>query len=451
MATQSMNRRQLLQGMAAGVGMLTLAACAPVMTPAAAPAAGDSAPAPAQEPITVTLWSSFTGKNGEAEAELVKRFNESQGDVQIDYQFQGSYEETAQKLTAALQAQTAPDISLLSDVWWFKFYLNNVLLPLDDLLAAESVDLADYQDSLINEGLRQGKHYWVPFARSTPLFYYNKQMWAEAGLPDRGPETWAEFSEWAPKLVKMDGDAMATSAFVHPDGASYIAWLFQPVSWQFGGRFSDPDFTMHLTDENTVRAGQFYADSIHSMKWARPSKDIGADFINGLAAASMMSTGSMGGVKANATFDFGTAFLPKETNFGCCTGGAGLAILANTPEEKRLPAMRYIAFASSPELTEFWAQNTGYMPVRKSALTSESMQTYFAEFPQFKTATEQLPLTQPQDAARVFVPNGDQIIGKGLERITVQSEDVATVFAEVQTILEQEAQPVLEKLREIEG
>jgi sn-glycerol 3-phosphate transport system substrate-binding protein len=102
-------------------------------------------------------------------------------------------------------------------------------------------------------------------------------------------------------------------------------------------------------------------------------------------------------------------------------------------------------------LTEFWAQNTGYMPVRKSALTSESMQTYFAEFPQFKTATEQLPLTQPQDAARVFVPNGDQIIGKGLERITVQSEDVATVFAEVQTILEQEAQPVLEKLREIEG
>jgi sn-glycerol 3-phosphate transport system substrate-binding protein len=113
--------------------------------------------------------------------------------------------------------------------------------------------------------------------------------------------------------------------------------------------------------------------------------------------------------------------------------------------------MTYVAFASNPESQTFWAQNTGYMPVRKSALESEAMQTYFTEFPQFKTATEQLALTQPQDAARVFVPNGDQIIGAGLERITVQSEDVATVFAEVQTIPETEAAPVLEALQAVEG
>ena len=79
------------------------------------------------------------------------------------------------------------------------------------------------------------------------------------------------------------------------------------------------------------------------------------------------------------------------------------------------------------------------------------MQDYFVEFPQFKTATDQLPLTQPQDSARVFVPNGDQIIGKGLERITVQSEDVATVFADVQAIMEREAQPVIEALRAAPG
>jgi len=453
MSDYRLSRRSLLQSMGAGAGMLVLAACAPVLAPVATTGSSESATSssPAKAPLTVTLWSSFTGKNGEAETELVKRFNESQGDVILDYQFQGNYEETAQKLTAALQAKTAPDVSLLSDVWWFKFYLAQAILPLDDLLAAEKVDVADYQDALINEGVRLGKHYWVPFARSTPLFYYNKEQWAEAGLPDRGPETWQEFSEWAPKLVKMDGDTMNVAAFVHPDGASYIAWLFQPVVWQFGGKYSDPDFTMHLTDENTVRAGQFYKDSVHDLNWARPTKDVAADFINGLAAATMASTGAMGGVKANAKFDFGTAFLPKETNFGCCTGGAGLAILANTPDEKRQPAMQYIAFASNPENQAFWAQNTGYMPVRKSALESQSMQDYFVEFPQFKTATDQLPLTQPQDSARVFVPNGDQIIGKGLERITVQSEDVATVFADVQAIMEREAQPVIEALRAVEG
>ncbi|MFZ4850390.1 MAG: ABC transporter substrate-binding protein [Caldilinea sp.] len=444
--SNQLSRRQFLWSAGAGVSALALAACVPATLPAAQPDA-----APAAEPVTLTVWSSFSGKNGEAETELVKRFNESQSNVVVDYQFQGNYEETAQKVTAALQARTAPEVSLLSDVWWFKFYLSQNLLPLDDLLSAQNIDLADYQDSLINEGVRQGKHYWMPFARSTPLFYYNKEKWAAAGLPDRGPETWDEFVEWAPTLLQKEGDELKVSAFAHPDGASYIAWLFQGVAWQFNGSYSDPDFTMRMTDEATLEAGQFYKDTVHNYGWAVPSKDISSDFINGLTAASMMSTGSMGGIKANATFEFGTAFLPKKYQFGCCTGGAGLAILASTPAEKQEAAMSYIAFVSNPENTTYWAQNTGYMPVRKSALQSEAMQSYFVEFPQFKTATEQLALTRPQDAARVFVPNGDQIIGSALERITVQSDDVAVAFADVNAILETEAQPVLEALRAIEG
>jgi sn-glycerol 3-phosphate transport system substrate-binding protein len=436
--------------MSAGAGVVALAACAPMAAPGAAPS-GAGAAAPAAEPLTITLWSSFTGKNGEAETELVKRYNESQSDVVVDYQFQGNYEETAQKVTAALQARTAPDISLMSDVWWFKFYLNQAIIPLDDLINAKSIDLNDYQDSLINEGVRKGQHFWMPFARSTPLFYYNKEKWEAAGLPDRGPETWDEFMEWAPALTEMDGSEMKTAAFSHPDGASYIAWLFQGVAWQFNGAYSDPDFTMRMTDDATIEAGEFYRSTVHEYKWARPSKDLTSDFVNGFTAAAMMSTGSMGGVKANAKFEFGTAFLPKKYNFGCCTGGAGLAILAGTPEGKRSAGMDYLAFATDPDLQVFWAQSTGYMPVRKSALESDAMQAYFEEFPQFKTATEQLALTRAQDSARVFVPNGDQIIGKGLERITVQADDVATAFADVQAILEQEAAPVVEALRAIEG
>ena len=143
MATQ-MNRRQLLKTLGAGASMMALAACAPVGTPSAAPSGESGAAAPAAEAVTVTLWSSFTGANGEAETALVDKFNEEMdGRVTLDYQFQGSYEETAQKVTAALQARTAPDVSLLSDVWWFKFYLNQTLVPLDDLLSAQEVDLED--------------------------------------------------------------------------------------------------------------------------------------------------------------------------------------------------------------------------------------------------------------------------------------------------------------------
>jgi sn-glycerol 3-phosphate transport system substrate-binding protein len=121
-------------------------------------------------------------------------------------------------------------------------------------------------------------------------------------------------------------------------------------------------------------------------------------------------------------------------------------VLAGSPPEKQEAAFKYIAFATSPEITTYWSQTTGYMPVRKSAAASEAMQAFYVENPNFKTAVDQLPKTQPQDAARVFIPNGDQIIGKGLERITVNGEAPQGVFDEVAATLTEEAQPVLEAI-----
>jgi hypothetical protein len=37
----------------------------------------------------------------------------------------------------------------------------------------------------------------------------------------------------------------------------------------------------------------------------------------------MMSTGSMGGIKANATFEFGTAFLPKKETSAAARAAPG--------------------------------------------------------------------------------------------------------------------------------
>lgn len=457
------SRRQFLRSMAFAGGAALVAACgaqavaeptAPVEQ-TATPLQPTSAPAVvatlASSTVDITYWGSFSGALGDAEKAMVDAYNASQSDVKVTLEFQGNYEETAQKLTAAIQAKKTPDVSLMSDVWWFKFYLAGALQPLKDLMAVEKVDTTDYADSLINEGTRKGDLWWVPFARSTPLFYYNKDIFAEAGLPDRGPATWAEFAEWAPKLVKMDGGSMTRAAFAHPNSASYVAWLFQGVIWQHSGRYSDPDFTIRIQEENGVRAGKFYQDSVLTGKWASNAKDVGADFLGGLTAATIASTGGLAGFEKNATFKVGTAMLPTVDQFGCPTGGAGLGILANLPIEKQQAAMKFIAHASSPETTTTWSQSTGYMPVRKSAVASEAMQAFFAERPNFKTAVEQLAKTTPQDSARVFIPGGDLIIGKGLERIMIGGEDVATVWGDVKLTLEETGAPIVSALASVEG
>ena len=437
-------RRRLLKGMGLGVGAAALAACSAPATELAKPAA-PTVVSSLGSTVTIVHWGFSGGNLEKREKELAAKFNDSQKEVKIDLQVQGSYEETANKLTAALSAKQAPDMVLLSDVWWFKFARAKALLGLNELVAAEKgIDPKDFVESLWNEGVRKGSQYWVPFARSTPLFYYNKDMLKAAGF-DKAPTTWQEVEAMAPKLVKKDGDAIKVAAFAHPDdtNSSYIAWLFQCVAWEFGGGYSTPDLSkFNLLDADTIRAAQFVADSVNKGKWAISSKDVTKDFTSGLTAMVMMSTGGLAGTLADSKFEVGTAFLPTEKTFGCCTGGSGLAIPTTTPKEKAQAAMKYIAYATGNEGGAFWAQNSGYMPVRTSTAITQSYKDFFAKNPQFKTAVDQLPKTRPQDAARNFIPGGDNIIGKGLGRIITGKEDVTKVWKDITAQLEKEAEPV---------
>jgi sn-glycerol 3-phosphate transport system substrate-binding protein len=417
---------------------------------AQAPVAAAPAPAGAAT-AKILYWGSFAGNLGKAEQTTVERFNSQAKSVQVDYQFQGSYEETANKISAALAAkQGTPDATLLSDVWWQKFWLNKTIAPLDAYLAAQKVDKADYVDSFANEGTRQGKLMWIPFARSTPMAYFNKDHFKEAGLPDRTPETWTEFLEWAPKLTKKEGTEIKRAAFGMPLGASYNAWVFQPVVWQWGGRYSDDDMNIKVQERESVEAGQHYQDLVFKHKIATVPKNHEVDFENGLISMIFGSTAGLAAREANSKFPVGTGFLPKgPAGFGCCTGGSGLALMATTTEEKRTAAFEFVKFATSTEHTTWWSQNTGYMPVRKSALDSREMNDFYKQKPNFTTAVKQLPLTKPQDWARVGIPNGDGIIGKALERITIAQEPVGPVFKDLQAQLEKEGKPIVEQFRRL--
>ena len=459
----ALNRRDVLKGIGGVAGVALLAACsqpsssnppAAQAPTAAAAAAAKTAPAPAQTAApkvaatgslaSVTFWGAFGGHNADVQQQLVDRFNQSQKDVQVNLENQNSYENLAAKLTAALQARNAPEIVLLSDVWWFKFYLNKTLQPLDDLMKAEQINPTDYVDVFYKETVRAGKQVVLPFARSTPIFYYNKDAWSKAGLPDRGPNTWDEFiNDFAPKLKGQ-------APVVHGLGgaASYSAWVFQGVDWAYGGSYSDPDFTIRIQEPNSVKAGELWRSMI-STGIGAASKDPGTDFNSGAVLSYLDSTAGLAGHEAAAKFKVGTAFLPQgPAGFGCCTGGSGLSIIAASPKEKQQAAMKFIAYATGTD-TVFWSQNTGYMPVRNAALQSPEMKTFFESHPNFKTTVDQLPKTRPQDSARELVPNGDNIIGKGLERVVANGEPADAVFKDIADQLDTEKQPVLRALKDL--
>ena len=157
---------------------------------------------------------------------------------------------------------------------------------------------SDYVDALYNDYNLDDKHYALPFSRSTPLFYYNKDLWKAAGLEDRGPKDWDEFLTWAPKLKAAAGSDKIVMEL--PDGSNYLDWVFQNMVWGYGGAYSK-EWTPTFSDPNTVKAGT-YLQNLAKNGFLKLSKDPAPDFTAGIVGCSMMSTGSLGGVAKDAKF-----------------------------------------------------------------------------------------------------------------------------------------------------
>jgi sn-glycerol 3-phosphate transport system substrate-binding protein len=396
---------------------------------------GASGSAASGDVSTINFWSNHPGKSIEIEKELIGRFQAQNPDLTVNLIDGGkNYEEVSQKFNAALSGGDLPDVVVLSDVWWFNYAITGAIAPLDDLFSTVGVDTGDYVDSLLADYLYEGSHFALPYARSTPLFYYNKDVWTQAGLPDRGPESWAEFDEWGPRIQEVVGGGKWAHGW--GNAADYLGWTFEGPIWTFGGAYSD-GWDLKFTDSKTLEAGSFLKDMIHTKKYASVSNDIANDFSAGLLASTIASTGDLSGITSNAAFEFGTAFLPAPDGPGCPTGGAGLAIPSGISDERKANALKFVDFVTNGDNTAYFSQNTGYMPVRKSAVENDEMKKYLDENPNARTAVDQLAVTRSQDYARVFVPGADQVIGTGLEKIALQNADVAVTFAEIQDQLQQ--------------
>ncbi|WP_066904661.1 ABC transporter substrate-binding protein [Millisia brevis] len=425
----NLSRRSFLAAAGVVAAGLTVAACA-------GSESGSGGAAQGGDPNQLSFWSNHPGQSADVERELISRFQAANPDITVQLVDAGkNYEEAAQKFNAALSGGDLPDIMILSDVWWFNFALTGAITPLDDLFGQAGVDSSTYVDSLIGDYGWNGQTWALPYARSTPLFYYNKQVWSQAGLPDRGPQSWQEFDEWGPRLQGVVGDGRQAHGW--GNGTSYLGWTFQGPNWTFGGAYSD-QWDLKFTDPNTVEAARYLSQSIHDKRYAKISNDIAAEFSAGIIGSTIASTGDLSGITRNSTFDFGTAFLPAPNGIaGCPTGGAGLAIPARISDERKVNALKFIDFITNTDNTVYFSQNVGYVPVRKAARDDAAMTGFLDQNPNFRTAIDQLPETKPQDYARVFIPGGDKIIGTGYERIGLQNAEVEGALADMANQIEQ--------------
>ncbi|MFT4147527.1 MAG: ABC transporter substrate-binding protein [Micrococcaceae bacterium] len=371
----------------------------------------------------IDFWSTHPGTSQDTEQAIVDAFNASQNDVKVNLVTAGKdYDEAAQKFQTALASKQLPGVTMFSDVWWFRYYLNQSITPLNSLMTHLQFDNADYQDEFMKDYVYSGKQWAVPYARSTPLFYYNKTHWKNAGLPDRAPTTWDELAGWAPQIKAANSSIK--SVFEFPNVNDYIDWQIESLLWGEGAAISN-GWDITFDQAPAVAAMTKFQNWIYKDKWAAVSPNLAtADMGAQATSCTISSTGSMSGLlkSTDGKFDVGAGFMPggsKVQGKVTPTGGAGLGIPQGITPEEKLSAGMFLKFLTNPENSAKFSDATGYIPVRKSADTTELYQ----KMPLAKIAVNQMAQARPQDYGRVFIPGSSLIIGDAVGQIFTQKGD----------------------------
>ena len=447
--TRTLSRRGLL-GAGGTLSLLALAACGGSSSGGSGQAFdqvdGDT-PEEYTDRQRVVMWSPWGGKAGEALAASQQAFNESQEEYYVEVQTFDGYDGVDTRIATALQARAIPDIAGFGETTWHRLFLNEVLEPLDGHFD-DDWNAETYQPALVREGQYNEQTFWLPQGRSTPLFYYNKEVFEQAGLPDRAPETWTEFREWGNEISGMTyrEQELAMRAYSVSDD-----WYIQGLSWNFGGGYSDENLNLTLTEQGMIDALAFDRAILHEDKSSYVATDMTLDFKNGLVATVCTSTGSLGGIVEEAGFEFGAGFLPSEVEAGVPTGGGGISMMKNAADESKAGAIEFLKFLATAEQSSAWTLASGYLPNTVAAAESEDFLARVQEQPAFGVALDQLEIARQSDAARIFVPATVPEMRTVIQRVNSNNEDPATVVAEAETAIEEAKAAVMGNFDRVMG
>ncbi|HEY9292876.1 MAG TPA: extracellular solute-binding protein, partial [Microlunatus sp.] len=269
----------------------------------------------------VLFWAPWTKEPLAALEGMIKQFNESQKDIAVVVESQESYATLNTKLSAAVQAKRVPDVVCFPEFQWLQFYFSDLFVQLDPYFD-DTFKLDNYLDAFLEQCQAAGKTYLVPFARSTPLFYYNKSAYTKAGLPEEGPKTWDDLAEFAPALArtKVAGKPMKAFAFGVED-----QWFGQAEVWAWGGQYSD-GYNVTIDQDPVIEWWDWQRKFIHDNKFGYMAEVAMTDYEGGLAAGAHGSTASLTAATTLSKFDVGAAFMlgQQQDETEVPTGGSGL-------------------------------------------------------------------------------------------------------------------------------
>ena len=235
--------------------------------------------------------------------------------------------------------------------------------PLDDLYSSGGIDKAVVPKAFFDVATYNGHVYAAPMTVATVMLYYNKKMFAAAGIAGP-PKTMDEMLADAKKLTKSGPDGQQYGLLL-ADNAVPAWWAI--FTWAYGGKLvSDDGKTGMLTDPNTIKGFQAWAD-------AQKSGKISPVGTGGAAADQLFQTGK-GAMELNgpwvtsgftqAKVPYGVAQVPIGPVGTEKTLAVGATITIGKGSRNKAQAEDFIKYWMKPASQLIYAKGAGSSPAR---------------------------------------------------------------------------------------
>ncbi|GAL18765.1 sn-glycerol-3-phosphate ABC transporter substrate-binding protein UgpB [Vibrio maritimus] len=360
----------------------------------------------AQAKTEVEWWHAMGGALGQKVNEIAADFNASQSEYEIKPVYKGSYAETMTSAIAAFRAKEQPAIVQVFEVGTATMMgAKQAIYPVYELMedTKEPFNPDNYLAAVTGYyTTNDGQMLSMPFNSSTPVMYYNKDMFAKAGI-ESAPETWKEMEEVSRKLLASGAKCGFTTTWQSwTQIENFGARNNIPVATQnngFGGFDTEFKFNAAPYVKHIEKLGEWSKEGIY--KYGGRQSDGMPLFYTQECAMTMGSSAGLAGIQENMKgINVGVAQLPYDDELiakpqNTIIGGASLWVLRGHSSEEYKGVAKFFSYLSSSEVQADWHQFTGYLPITKQAYELTKQQGFYQANPGTDTAVVQMTSTEP--------------------------------------------------------
>lgn len=359
----------------------------------------------------VQWWHAMGGELGAKLEAIAADFNAKQSDYRIVPVYKGSYPETLTAAIAAFRANEQPAIVQVFEVGTGTMMAaKGAVKPVHELMAGQGkpFDTSAYLGPVVGYySDPAGNVLSLPFNSSTPIMYYNKDVFAKAGLdPKVAPATWAQVEDFARRIVDSGAAKCGLTT-------GWISWVqLENLSAIHDAPYGTRENGFAGLDTEFTFNGDVQVKHWDNLKkWSDAGlfqyggpvggNDAPPKFYSQECAIYMNSSASRAGVINNAKdFEVGFAPLPYYDDViaepkNSIIGGATLWVLNGRKAEEYAGVAAFFDYLSQAEVQADWHQATGYLPITNATYDLGLSQGYYAANPGSDVAIKQITRGTP--------------------------------------------------------